>query len=67
MSAYRKKAYGDTNFKCGSCGGELLRISDKFRIPKKNRKDWDKFIEWLKNYNPYYKAQIENFNKTLTK
>lgn len=43
---------------CPKCQREMITLSDRIRIPKRNRKLWDKFKIFLSNYNDYYKNKI---------
>lgn len=46
---------GRGNLICSSCGKEMVSLYYKLRVPKKKRKLWDKFYNWLVGGgNPYY-------------
>ena len=41
--------------RCPKCGKEMIKLNYKIRIPKKDRKSWVAFKEWLVKEHPYYK------------
>ena len=43
---------------CPTCNSRMITLSSKFRVPKQNRKLWDEFEEWVRNYNSYYEESI---------
>jgi len=50
-----------TGASCHLCGKEMIGLSYRTRVPKRNKKDWVKFIKYLKELNPYFKDKIENY------
>ena len=51
--------YSMTECNCPKCGVHMIGLNYKMRVPKKKRKEWDVFKEWVRNYNPYFKNLIE--------
>jgi hypothetical protein len=49
---------------CPKCQKEMTPLSYKTRIPKRERKLWIEFLDWLSSKNPYYK---EKFKRRLIK
>lgn len=47
------------NGNCSKCGKPMISLNSKMRVPKKRRKDWDEFKEWVRNYNAYFKMLIK--------
>lgn len=48
-------------FICPTCGQKSVSTCHTVRVPKKRKKkDWKKFIVWLKKRGPYYKEKLEN-------
>lgn len=47
--------------RCPICGKEMIRLHYKISIPKKKRKLWNKFADWLGSYWVYYKEYVEKY------
>ncbi len=46
---------------CPKCGKEMVALFYKIRIPKKKRKLWNEFADWLSTNYLYYKDKVEKY------
>ena len=50
-----RSGINDSTRRCPKCGKEMIKLHYKIRIPKKDRKSWIEFKDWLIKTYPYYK------------
>jgi len=46
---------------CPICRQEMVSLHYRIHIPKKSRKKWNKFADWLASYWVYYADKIEKY------
>ena len=44
--------------RCPKCGNPMIHLHYKIRVPKKKRKLWIEFKEWLTTTYVYYKGKL---------
>ncbi len=54
-------ARSDSVVICPTCRKPMLALHYRISIPKKNRKEWNKFADWLAKYWVYYADKIEKY------
>jgi hypothetical protein len=54
----RRASRANQECRCPKCGKDMVRLHFKIRIPKKDRKKWDEFKDWLTTTYVYYKGLI---------
>ena len=54
-----RRAKGFTVVFCSKCKNEIVQLFYKIRIPKRRRKLWIEFRDWLENTYPFYKGKLK--------
>lgn len=46
---------------CPFCRRPMVALHQRIHIPKKNRKKWNEFADWLAGYWVYYADKVEKY------